>query len=422
MRQAGSMYIESYGANRPAINGLGRWTDQKHECSAVMVRSYLKNLPPEALYAAAGFAVQPGQVYDYFLPRGRSHDVTDVNNLIKDADMVCVMNHLFPNCIDNAKRAESSTSFYSVSNRGFTKFIISAVASWIQDSCLMMKRYPALKSIEPYTYLYENRAITKAYERIARKVIQHIQAPPVDVKGNLERHHVIKHMDYCAGLTRDHIDDLPRAFAKEMRSAFVELKDNAIEWLRGNIVPNMIIQRKDESSEDNLREQHLATADNYVPDITSKDDDNHDSIVPKQNATFPDSSDEQYTFKKFTSTKLPVWEWVEEIQSLKGKKLIFYQRQEKEKRSLVFEMVQSTATEKSLSIESVAKNLGGLIGRCGGTMGDVEALCRCKRKKKEDGITYDILEEKNIQLTIAERKEKEKLKREKRKRGDGVEG
>lgn len=403
MRSTGAMYMESYGATRTEIMGMGRWADSHTDCNSVMARSYLKNLPPGGLLAAAGFVAGRNNSMEYVLPRGRCIDVTDLVALTHDHDFAIVMDYLFPSCLENASRATQPSSFHSVSNVGLTRVIVASVASWVQDSVIMIKQYPALKQLEPYTYLFADRKVKAAYAKICQRVVSCINAPPIDLSRQMEYRDTLRYIDYVHSTTWNKISDLPKQFVNELKGAAIDFKDAVVEWVQQSV------NTKDKSSmEDD--ETGIEGDTNIGHSHQNNDSDQSNSQDTSQGtATFK--------FTPFINKEIPILQIVHEWESLdKGdiKSVSFQQkeRQEKEKRKLIFDTVKQISESKHITTVEAAKLFRNTVMEHEGvTMGDVEALCR-KKKKQSD---YDVLDENNIKEFISARKIKEKQRNDKRK-------
>ena len=400
-RVAGSMYCEEHGAKRSEITGLGRWFDEHMECSSVCARSYLKNLPPGALVAAAGFiAGEERNSKEYLLPRSRAHDVTDIHSLLLDPDMKRVMSFLFPNCLENAINAENPKDFYSATNEGFTKLIASSVASWIQDSVVLLEKYPTLIAQEPYKFLTD-KTVLNAYKRNSRRVNPFLNEPPVDCKAMIERKDVIDCIKYSSMTTKKEMMQLPRQILNE-------IKHDIGLWAESS--------RDGMAFSENVRDE-ASQIGGESSEMLLKDSSSHPQEGLSRNTMYraePETTKKStFQFQKFDTKQIPiveiVREWDQEIVQLKS--IPTNQRQEKEKRKLFYHVLLKRSQKKNVSLTAMAQEFKEKIKSFDGTIGDGEALCR-KGKKNDE---FDILDESNIKEIVKKRKDKQKGQDDSRK-------
>ena len=209
IRRCGFRYAQAHGCDISEVTLLAGLSSEKGRGGGsgttkgggqdTARKYYATNLSYTALMACAGTHIR---VQAYCCARGWCVDVTNIDDIEKDADMVIVLKYLFPNLLDLYRTVhdayhrpkevtvgpryplvtkENANSIPgSKSNVGCLKSWTATVGAWVQDSMPMLTMYPDLKTQEPYSWLFEDTNVSQAFERIGNKVMAHM-------KGSIEQ-------------------------------------------------------------------------------------------------------------------------------------------------------------------------------------------------------------------------------------------
>lgn len=170
------------GVSEPEVDRFGKWgtegdrDKEKGGTSKVCRKYYIGNVSLTAVLALAGHKDSFGK-FLYSLDRGRAYDISSFDKLREDEPVQAILEHLFPGLLDAAIRARDAlesrphedTDPISITNANVTRCLVMCCAAWIQDSIILLRRYPSLRNLEPYASLFDP-VIAQKYETIVARV------------------------------------------------------------------------------------------------------------------------------------------------------------------------------------------------------------------------------------------------------------
>ena len=461
---------------------LGRWIDRLK--SSICQKHYMSNLAMEALLPMAGFSnPQNGSCpmnLAYKMPRGRSIDICNINEVKNDVDYLSVINYITPGLIERLERSNKAfngrsqiqTDPRSMSNMRFCEFCMAATIAWIQDAVYMTEKYPDLMHREPYSWLEETGI---HWSNIKERVAKAGEEIKVDLSQVVEDRRVtIAHFDNVAEKLLSTMNNNFRSVHDEMnilkeqmmKTSGSENIKRSFHCMLQSLVPDDVQVLYRDMKSGQILEESPDSRSNHGGSMSSSSLLSSSSsssrntrvggyLFAQEGSTSNTESGERYDPSTSTGTssndayhfKKPkeygadyikgmVMEWHDTIvatilsqtnqgQSWYNKK----QKQLKEKHQLVYDAVKNSIDydddndnlNQSQKLRHKCNELQNLLEQKGGCFSDVEQLCRAAKKarnqRKDD---FDILDEQQLVDIISSRKNKQNSKKERRNQEVGT--